>query len=280
MRIPTQVTRLAWGYCIIAGVAGAPICAHAAFTPFTSVEVTTDDGVIAFERATASDFAQVGSSPALFAKGRASFGETGAFAIATEQQPHVGAYAETSWSDAFTIFGGAGTGILRVSTQVQGTFTGAGAPGGPGPNSIYALFASDSPITLGQNSGGGLLGFLEDGTTTPPDGSTTVIGVFESIVGSHIFTAEIPFTYGTAFYIASYLGAEVLGQGTADFFGSARFGATAPGGASVTGASGTTYALAAAVPEPASYAAMIAGLLTLAFAMRSRRNVRTEMRSP
>ena len=270
MKIVTRIMRKTWLSCVIAAAVVPPICAHAAvFTPFSSVEVTTDDGATTFERATASDFAQVGSSPGLFAKGRASFGETGSFAIATGQPADFGAYAETSWSDAFTIFGGTGAGILSVSAQVQGTLIGAGLPGGPGPNSIYALFASDSPITLGQEGGGGLLGFLDDGTTTPPDGSRTVIGLFESITGSHVFTAEIPFTYGTTFYIASYLGAEVLGNGTADFFGSARFGATAPGGAIVMGASGTSYALAVAVPEPASYALMIVGLFALAITMRS-----------
>lgn len=283
MNMTTRIKSISWLSCVLAGMAVAPTFASTSFTPFTIVEVTTDEVLLrignddvvvnTFQRDTDPNFAQVGSSPALFAKGRASFGETGSFAVATGQLSSVGAYAESSWSDAFTILGGTGTGILNISVQVEGSLSGTGVPGGPGPNSSYALFASDTTITLGDNySGTGLLGFTEDGTYTPPDASRTVIGVFEAFSGSNVFTAEIPFTYGTTFYIASYLGAEVLGDGTADFFGSSRFGATAPNGAAVTGASGTAYALAATVPEPSAYAMMAVGLLaTLTVTARSRR---------
>lgn len=243
--------------------------AQAAFTPFTAVEVTTDEVlqrvgdddvlVLTYERAVGSDFAQVGSAPALYAKGRATFGETGAYAIATGQKPNVGAYAETSWSDAFTILGGEGEGTLTVSVRVEGSFVGTAQRGGPGPNSLYALFRSDTPITLGSEDGGGLLGFLNHGDTAP-DGSTTVIGLHETFTGTRVYTADIAFTYGKTFYLASYLGAEVLGDGVADFYGSSHFGATAPGGASIQGLSGTTYLLSSAVPEPAALMLLAGGI--------------------
>lgn len=272
MNMIARIKSITWLSCVLAGFAVEPTLVHADFTPFTIVEVATDEVLLrigdddvvvsTFQRDTDPDFAQVGSSPGLFAKGRAIFGETGSFAMAVGQLSSVGAYAESSWSDAFTIAGGTGTGILNVSVQVEGSLSSPGVPGGPGPNSIYALFASDTPITLG-----GLLGFTEDGTYAPPDDSRTVIGVFEAFSGSNVFTAEIPFTYGTTFYLASYLGAEVLGNGTADFYGSSRFGATAPNGATVTGASGTAYALAA-VPEAETYVMMLAGLGLVGFAAR------------
>lgn len=237
------------------------------WSPFTVVEVTTD-AVIAragnndvvvqpFERSVDSQFAQVGSNPSLFAKGRASFGETGSFAVASGQPSNYGAYAETSWSDAFTIFGGTGTGILSVSVLVEGGLSGVGA------NATYALFASNSPITLGQEGGTGLLGFSPDGISSGPDGSSKVINAYGLTSGAHVYTADIPFTYGTTFYIASYLAVEVLGDGSADFYGSSHFAATAPGGLAVTGASGMTYAQTAVVPLPGAVWLFGTGLLGL-----------------
>lgn len=290
MNTTTRIKSMTWLSCVLAGMAVAPTFAYASFTPFTHVRVELDredyvipedyldpkayvsglTGYVSFAKDVSSSFAQVGSSP-YFAKARASFGETGSFAMVTEQPLDYHAHAESMWSDAFTIVGGTGTGILSVSVQVEGSLTGAGA------NSNYALFASDTPITLGDELlGTGLLGFAGDNYPAPPDGSRTIIEeVFDgSFSGSSVFSAKIPFTYGTTFYIASYLGAEVWfpGDGTADFFGSSRFGATAPNGAVVTGASGTAYALAAAVPEPSTYAMMAIGLLaTLTVTARSRR---------
>ncbi|HIV71784.1 MAG TPA: hypothetical protein H9903_12695 [Candidatus Aquabacterium excrementipullorum] len=246
MGVGTSAARMGWLLGAVASLTASPVAAQeASFTPFTLVEVTTDEVlerignddavVLTYERAVHSNFAQVGSSPSLYAKGRAGFGETGAYAIASGQRPNVGAYAETSWSDAFTILGGEGEGVLTVNVRVDGHFVGTGQPGGPGPNALYALFRSDSPVTVS-----GMLGYLDEGDA-PPDGSSAVIGLHEAFSGTQVYTADIHFTYGKTFYLASYLGAEVLGDGVADFYGSAHFGATAPGGASIQGLSGTTY---------------------------------------
>lgn len=275
MKTTTRIKNISWLSCVLAGIAVAPPFAHASFAPFTHVRVDLDREDLVtgefelFDKEISSDFAQVGSSP-YFAKARASFGETGSFAMVTGRPADNHAHAESSWSDAFTIVGSTGTGILSVSVQIEGSLTGAGA------NSIYALFASETPITLGdENLGTGLQGFAGDNYPVPPDGSRTVIGVYESISGSNIYTADIPFTYGTTFYIASHLGAEVWWpDGTADFYGSSRFGATAPNGGVITGASGTAYALAAAVPEPSAHAMVAVGLLTtLSVSARSRRKI-------
>lgn len=250
------------------------------WTPFTVVEVTTDESlspfdpsivILPYERQVDSQFAQVGSNPGLFAKGRAIFGETGSYAIATGQPSTVGAFAETSWSDAFTILGGTGNSILSVSVRVDGLLTGGGSV------SSYRLFVSDTPITLGAEGIDGILGYDDNDnhlTNRGPDDSDIAIqayGVSPDVLaqlsqeeldllnqspsinaGSNIFTAEIPFTYGVTFYIASKLNAEVMGGGTADFFNSSHFGATAPGGLTVTGASGTSYQQSAVVPVPAA----------------------------
>ncbi|PPD33650.1 MAG: hypothetical protein CTY19_06810 [Methylomonas sp.] len=261
------------------------------WTPFTVVEVTTDESlspfdpsivILPYERQVDSQFAQVGSNPGLFAKGRALFGETGSYAIATGQPSNVGAFAETSWSDAFTILGGTGNGILSVSVRVDGVLTGGGSV------SSYRLFVSDTPITLGAEGLGGILGYDDNDnhlTNRGPDDSDIVIqayGVSPDILahlsqeeleilnqspiihsGSNLFTAEIPFTYGVTFYIASKLNAEVMGDGAADFFNSSHFGATTPDGLAVAGASGTVYQQAAVVPVPSAIWLFGSGVLGL-----------------
>ena len=272
MNMTTRIKSMTWLSSVLAGIAIAPTFAYASFTPFTLVRVELDREVLAtdeyelFDKEVSSSFAQVGSSP-YFAKARASFGETGSFAMVTGQLPDYHAHAESSWSDAFTIVGGTGTGILNVSVKVEGSLSGSGVAGVSGPISTYRLFASDTPFTSAE-----LLSLLDNYPATP-DGSKTVIGeiVFDgSFSGSNVFSAEIPFTYGTTFYLASHLMAETLGNGTADFYGSSLFGATAPNGATVTGASGTTYALAAAVPEADTYAMMLAGLGLIGWRARRR----------
>jgi len=272
MKMTTRIKSITWLSCVLAGFAVVPTGAYADFTPFTLVRVQLDEEDLVtgayteFEKEVSSNFAQVGASPYL-AKARASFGETGSYGVAAGQPPGYHAHAESSWSDAFTIVGGTGTGILNVSVKVEGSLSGSGVAGVSGPVSGYWLFASDTPITSD-----GVLDFLDDNLASP-DGSETVIGeVFEgSFSGSNVFSAEIPFTYGTTFYLASHLLAETLGNGSADFYGSSHFGVTAPNGSTVTGASGTTYALAAAVPEAETYALMLAGLGLVGFAARRAR---------
>lgn len=200
------------------------------------------------------DFAQVGAADDIYAKARASFGNNGAYAVAHHQAANLGAYAESIWVDSFTITGGVGTGTLDINVWVSGQMDGAGQPGGPGSNSFYQLFVSNAPITCD---------FDAMGCT-----GTHLIPLVEGINGSRLLNAQLSFTYGETFYLASYLGAEVLGDGFSNFYGSAHFGATAPDGAAITGSSGLTYALAANVPEPAGVALVFAGLAVLGFARR------------
>ncbi|KQV59203.1 hypothetical protein ASC95_28235 [Pelomonas sp. Root1217] len=198
-------------------------------------------------------FAEVGGLPGIYAKARASYGNNGAFAAADHQPVNLGAYAESIWSDSFNITGAVGAGSLAISVAVNGTVDGNGQPGGPGSNAFYQLFVSDSPISC-------------DFDLALCTGTRLIVA--DGISGSHQFDAELPFTYGTTFYVASYLGAEVLGNGVADFYHSAHFGATAAGNVSVTGSSGFTYALAASVPEPTDGALLLAGLTSLALLRR------------
>lgn len=254
--------------------------ATASWTPFTLIEATTDQvNGITFDRQESSNFAEAGQAPDLYAKGRAYFGELGGYAIATSQPFDYGAFAEVSWSDAFTITGDSGSGLLDIAVKVDGSFSGANT------NVQYHLFTSDSPITRGSNGGSGLLGYQDGSNQMPPDGSTEVISGYgvgadtlatlspEELAlveanplnsGSNLYSVQVPFTYGVPLYIASYLGVEALGTGIADFYGTAHFGISAPQGAVLTTGSETVYQAAnAVVPLPAAGWLFVSGLLGL-----------------
>ena len=238
----------------VAAITLAVASSHAiAQSYFTTVRAQIDLNerpfVQVIETKTDPIFAEVGTVPDIYAKARASFGNNRAFATASNRPGNLGAYAESIWMDGFNIAGNVGTGNLNISVLVNGTLDGAGRPGGPGSNSFYQLYVSDSPISCD---------FDELSCT-----GKSLIPLTEAISGSRHFIAQLPFTYGQTFYVASYLGAEVLGNGFSDFYGSAHFGATAPGNASVVGSSGITYALASSVPEPTAAVLIFAGLAAL-----------------
>ena len=216
---------------------------------FTAVRAQIDNGVTVFESQTSQSFAEVGDTSIIFAKARAIYGNNGAYATATHLPEAIGAYAESIWVDAFNIQGGSGVGSLSINVLVSGSLDGAGQPRGPGSNSYYQLYASQMPI---------FCDFDQVACT-----GTAVIPLTEAISGSRLFSTQLPFTYGQTFYIASYLGAEVLGNGFSDFYHSARFGATAPGNALIVGNSGITYTSAASVPEPTTFSLFFVGAAVL-----------------
>lgn len=222
------------------------------------IDLNEDPFVQVIETKTDHSFAEVGAEQDIYAKARASFGNNGAYAIAIGQPAKLGAYAESIWVDSFNITGNVGVDTLDINVLVNGTLDGGGQPGGPGSNSFYQLYFSNSPISCD---------FDELSCT-----GAQLIPLTEAISGSKIFTSTLQFTYGERFYLASYLGAEVLGNGYSDFYGSAHFGATAPGNASIVGESGFTYALASSVPEPGTMLLLLVGT-TLLGLLRNRKRL-------
>lgn len=275
METTSRIARGAKGMILICQlVLGMAWAGLANAVPFTFVLATIDTGggnpVETFVYKLHPTFAEVGFGGNQ-AKGRAAFGETGAFATSNG----LGVFAETWWTDAFTISGGTGTGVITVNVVVEGSLIGERTSGGSGPNSIYALVVNDSPFTQV-----GLRLFLDDyegvGIPNGIDGGTPVF-FQEGFSGTNIFSFDVSFTYGETFYLASYFAAEVnggdvRGTGTADFFNSSHFSGFAPDGSPIVGLSGTSFNFAAAqVPEPETALLMFAGLLPLMYARGKRK---------
>jgi hypothetical protein len=199
---------------------------------------------------------------------RASFGSNGV-ALPSGLSPNGWGYAFSAWSDGFVVNGGSGTGILNFSVQLHGTLFDEDA--------VFALIMSDnpdafSPASIAEDA---FNGFTNIPGTAPvllvevaeTQEATPGPGVYSFPLGSvdETFNVNVPFTYGQTFYLASVL--DITAQG--DFYNSANFGITAPVGASITSLSGTSYP-AAAVPEPETYAMLLAGLGLVGFAARRR----------
>ncbi|CAH0352515.1 hypothetical protein [Aquabacterium sp. CECT 9606] len=191
---------------------------------------------------------EAGSEPRAYSQVRAGFGVNGAYASVNQAQDRE-AYAESIWSDAFVVHGGSGQATAQITVRLEGTLDGLGQPGGPGSNSFYTLFVSDKPISCD---------FDELDCT-----GNAAIPLTESLSGVQYLSASIEFTYDKPFYLASYLGAEVVGgqTGVADFFHSAHFGISAPIDATLTTDSGTRYQAASSVPEPQSVVMFAMGML-------------------
>lgn len=236
----------------LAATASAPVVAQSTMVR-AQIDSEGPSGVTVLQSVTNPTFAEVGGVQLAYAKARASFGNNGAFASVNNQAGSLGAFGDSIWMDGFTIGGNTGTGLLSISVLVSGTTDGAGQPGGPGSNASYQLFASNAPISCDFEA------YSCSGTLLVP--------LTEGISGSRLFTAQLPFNFGETFYLASYLGVEVQGNGFADFFGSAQFGATAPGNARIAGLSGATYELAA-IPTPATGVLFLSGLALLGFMRR------------
>jgi hypothetical protein len=189
-----------------------------------------------------------GSESRAYSQVRAGFGVNGAYASVNLAQDRE-AYAESIWSDAFVVHGGSGRATAQISVRLEGALDGLGQPGGPGSNSFYTLFVSDQPISCDFDA--------LDCT------GNAAIPLTESLSGVQYLRAIIEFTYDKPFYLASYLGAEVVGgqTGVADFFHSAHFGISAPTDATLTTDSGTVYQSASSVPEPQSVLMFAMGML-------------------
>ena len=114
-----------------------------------------------------------------------------------------------------------------------------------GQNAFYQLFVSDTPMSWP--------------TSTVCRNGSLVIPMVEAINGSRTLTVSPALHLRQTFYLASFPGAEVLGEGEANFW-VPRTSAPRRQAGDLVGESGTTYALASSVPEPTPVALLALGL--------------------
>ncbi len=221
---------------------------------------------------TASVAGQVPGLPAApIARGQASaqYGVLGALAETFGQAqpfpdsfPLPGGYAAVAgaiFTDSFTITGGTGTAF--TSTTLSGVV-------GPNPDALmaYVLLKSTAPfndlealeIQLGEIIATGML----------PTGLEVVHAAIAtpSLPLDPLPTGSYSYTDGVPIYLAGVLLTYAEQDGSAIFNATARFGIT-PTGSLLTD-SGLVYAQA--VPEPGTWAMMIAGVALLGFVARRR----------
>jgi hypothetical protein len=254
-------TAFSWllaAFCAAASVAGGSAVA-APISPFTYVLVDVfaggpTDGTSVVSSATDPVFVERGMVSGAYGKARADFGSNG-FAAQS------GAAGLSLWSDGFVVNGGTGSGQITVSVLIDGVVLGST------PDMSYSLFLSSNPFDA-QSILDALA--IDDQDPQVPDSSTVLhTEIFHS--GFHpegaislTLRGIIPFTYGQTFYLASLFGGDVgLTGHSEDFFSSADFGITAPGGSTLVTQSHTVYA--SAVPEPGMLALVALAVLCVLF---------------
>lgn len=167
------------------------------------------------------------------------------------------------WSDLFTISGGAGSGTAQASAALSGSFAADYFSA-----YSYALIKSDNPL-LPED----IFAFLELGI--PPVGASLVLGAYNDSVAAAgpvqiVLGNSFDFTYDSPFFLTGLLVVGASDSGEVDFGNTAVFGITVASGGQANAMSGTAYGAAQSVPEPETWAMLLASLGLVGLRLRRR----------
>ena len=198
------------------------------------------------------------------------------------------AVGRSVWEELYQIGGGTGTGQFTGTLHIDGSLSG---PLGNGLATLDWTLSTFSDVVIASvsasfdaSTNSWTKSVLSNGIQTTTSGTGT-LSFDENIIASYTFT------YGAALYLKSDLSTKVSGNGTADFSNTVQFtGMRLPEDTAVyvfSGTPATTYGISfagngsgticqdlacavTAVPEPGSYALLLAGLGVLGWVTRRR----------
>lgn len=209
-------------------------------------------------------------------------------------QNRASAAGHSAWEELYQIGGGTGTGQFTGSVHIDGTLGPMGSSGMAGltwsltsfsGETVAAIYASYDAATDAWSKN-----VFSNGSWTGSTGSG-LLALNEDVISTYSFA------YGAALYLKSDLYTWVEGNGTADFSNTVQFtGMRLPQGAAVyvvSGAAAADYGISfagdgsgticdtlscalAPVPEPSSYALLLAGLGVIGWSGRRHRQERRQ----
>ena len=238
--------------------------------------------------------------------GRAGFGNLGVHANAryagsTDGFTVTGSEAFGLQTEPMTFGGATGTGFYRPTFTVDGSLFNVGRP----ESELAFFYSVDSgPVFLSfriQNSRGAISYYTPEGyaTSLPGISLTGDLATGLTVAGSTEFTLNIPIVFGTtteltfALWAGSIPGSNVglltASEGEVDYLSSVKLTGIEVADStgkpldafSIVSGSGTLYDRngVVIVPEPATYASILLGLLGIAYA-RLRKRTRTSSKKP
>lgn len=170
------------------------------------------------------------------------------------------ASAWSIWADTITITNGTGTGTVTFGTHVSGSFT----------NHTTSHFH----LAVNEGAGGNAAGSaVYSGEAYNPGG---ISSISDEVVLNYIFTYDVPFHLRSWLQVSGNLNSrECCGETSffADFSNTAILATVVfPSGAVLVSESGSIYpAVVPTIPEPETYAMLLAGLGLVGFLARRRK---------
>lgn len=250
---------------LVCAISAAPVRAAAGLSAFSMARAQANGNqqnlVVDTGTGYAFAYADSGLGPYAKAKADAAAGALGAIAYNGTMDGWGGYFGEAEVNDYFTLDGlPAGTPvILGAQVWLKGQLTAGSGTCCNSKADVSAQLIPFGPIALDPPPN------FNDAVTNdflPASGRFSV----EQKSVNQLLTMRIQVVAGEPFEFGYRLVAHVDGIGSSDFYGTALLGFTLPSGTSIQSVAG--FAQAAAVPEPESWAMLLAGLGLLGVRLR------------